>query len=280
MKKLFLLIFAFYLSFFALNFCDARESHCNKQVTPPPKEIEVSEDIPGLYVFKINTSVLKGEIKPHFVVHLTTNNDVYKETKAKLAVNAGFFDPKNEQTISFLTMNGNLCLDPHRNSNLMDNQALKPYMDKILNRSEFRVLECNGKIKYDIAPHNQPLEPCCKLKHSVQGGPGLLPQLRLEEEFFILKKDGRIVSQSASSLKKYARTAIGIKDNNVYIIIATTKVPMTLEEVSNYAKLLELEKAMAFDGGGSTSIDYGDIHIVSDKDETARKLKSFLIVTE
>lgn len=244
------------------------------------KEITVTEHSPGVYVVKLNTSKLKGSIKPYFVEGLSTNKDVYESTKAKLVVNAGFFDPKNKQTISYVTIDNQVVLDPTKNPNLINNQSLKPYMNKILNRSEFRIMNCGGDTKYDIAPHNAPVPPMCYIKHSIQGGPGLVPDLRLEEEFFVLKKNGKIVSQSASSLMKYARTAIGIKDNNIYIIIATTAAPMNLEDVSCLAKTLGLEKAMAFDGGGSTSIDYGDLHIVSEKDSTARKLKSFLVVTE
>ena len=55
---------------------------------------------------------------------------------------------------------------------------------------------------------------------------------------------------------------------------------MSLEDVSIYAKNLGLEKAMAFDGGGSTSLDYDIFHIVSEKDLAGRKLKSFLIIQE
>lgn len=282
LKKLFLSILMLTLAF-TITAADAKENIQPKanvnQHKSQCKDITVTEKIPGVYVVKINTAILKGELKPHFVVHLTTNNDVYNETKARLVVNAGFFDPKNEQTISYLTLNGNMFLDPHRNSNLMNNEVLKPYMDKILNRSEFRIYESNGKLKYDITPHNTPVPEGLKLKHAVQGGPALLPDTRLEEEFFVLKKDGKIISQSASSLLKYARTIIGIKENNVYIVIVTTKTPMTLPEVAEFGKTLGLEKMMAFDGGGSTSFDYENYHIVSEKDETARKLKSFLIIT-
>ena len=244
------------------------------------KDITVTEHLPGVYVIKLNTSKLKGCIRPYFVRDLTTNKEIYDITKAKLAVNAGFFDPKNQHTISYVTIDSNVVLDPEKNSNLVNNSALKPYLDKILNRSEFRIISCGGDIKYDIAPHNDPVQAPCYIKHAIQGGPALAPQLRLEEEFFILKKDGKVVSQSASSLMKYPRTALGIKENNVYLIIATTKAPMSLEDVSAFAKELGMEKAMAFDGGGSTSLDYCDLHIISDKDSTARKLKSFLIVTE
>ncbi len=244
------------------------------------KPITVFEHTPGVYVVKLTTSKLKGCIRPYFVQDLTTNKDVYDITKARLVVNAGFFDPKNQHTISYVTVDSNVVLDPEKNSNLMNNAALKPHMDKILNRSEFRVLSCGGDEKFDIAQHKDPVPSACYIKHAIQGGPALVPDLRLEEEFFILKKDGKVVSQSASSLMKYARTGIGIKDNDVYLIIATVQAPMDLETLSQVAKSLGLTKAMAFDGGGSTSLDYEGYHIISEKDCTARKLKSFLIVTQ
>lgn len=267
MKKIFFVISIFFAVFLTSAF------QCEKEIT-------VTEPKPGVYVLKLNNSKLKGCIKPYVVQNLTTNKDVYTSTKAKLVVNAGFFDVKNQQTVSYVTIDNKVVLDPTKNSNLMSNQLLKPYLNKILNRSEFRILTCGDDTKYDIASHNDPVPTGWVIKHAIQGGPMLAPDLRLEEEFFVLKKDGKIVSQSASSLKKFARTAIGIKANDIYIIIATTQAPMSLEEVSCLAKTLNLEKAMAFDGGGSTSLDYGDLHIVSDKDATARKLKSFLIITE
>ena len=55
-----------------------------------------------------------------------------------------------------------------------------------------------------------------------------------------------------------ARTAIGIRDNNVYLFIITKDSPMTLEEVAALTRKWSMEKAMAFDGGGSTSFDFGD----------------------
>lgn len=254
----------------------------NKVYTEP--DISVV-NVNGIYTIKIDTKALKGELKPYYVRDLTTNRDVYDETNARLVVNAGFFDPKNHQTVSYLTLDGKQILDPHNNKNLMDNKYLKPYMDKILNRTEFRILksEVTNELKYDIAPHNDKIPEGYKLLHSIQGGPGLVPSLRLEEEFFVLtNKEGKIISQSASSLSKYARTLVGIKNNNVYFIIATTENPITLPEASDMLKNAGFEKAMAFDGGGSVSVDFRDkdLHIISDKDQTARKLKSFFIVTE
>ena len=242
-------------------------------------------NVDGIYTIKIDTNALKGELKPYYVSQLATNNEVYEKLRVRLVVNAGFFDPKNQQTVSYLTLDGNLVLDPHNNKNLMDNKYLKPYLDKILNRSEFRVLKSNedGTLKYDIAPHNDAIPQGYTLLHSVQGGPALVPILRLEEEFFVLTdKEGKIISQSASSLTKHPRTLVGIKNNDVYFIIATKEHPISLPEASDMLKNAGFEKAMAFDGGGSVSVDFRDtdLHIFSEKNNTARKLKSFFIVTD
>ena len=64
----------------------------------------------------------------------------------------------------------------------------------------------------------------------------------------------------------------------VYLFIATKDAPMTLEELADLTRKWGMEKAMAFDGGGSTSFDAQELHIISDKDDTARKVKSFLIL--
>ncbi len=267
----------------AKNKANANEKEAKELLAKEANEKDITLLTPkdGIYVVKLNSKKLKkGALRPYFVTNLTTNEDVKKQTNARLVVNAGFFDPKNQQTISYINIDNKVILDPKNNTRLVENPILKPYLDKILNRTEFRILNCAGETAYDIAPHDAEVPKACYIQHSIQGGPALLPEAKLEEEFFILKKDGKIISESASSLRPYARTAIGIKNNNVYIIIATTKAPMSLEDLSKFAASLELEKAMAFDGGGSTSLDYEDLHIVSDKDDTARRLKSFLLVTQ
>lgn len=240
----------------------------------------IVQDTIGFYVVEIDTNNNNSYLQPFFVKGLKTNNSVYQDLEPRLVVNAGFFDPKNKKTVSFVVINGQVVLSPQNNENLMENEALKPFLDKILNRSEFRILEDEkGQITYDIAPHNKEVQEGFSLKHSIQGGPLLYPRLNLEEEFFILRdKQGNIISESASALHKFPRTAIGIKNNKVYLFIATVDSPMTLEEIAQVTKKWEMEKAMAFDGGGSTSFDSQELHIVSDKDKSARKLKSFLIL--
>ena len=54
---------------------------------------------------------------------------------------------------------------------------------------------------------------------------------------------------------------------------------MDLYEVQKLCKDLELDRAMAFDGGSSTSFNYKDIEVISTKgDGAGRMLKSFMIV--
>lgn len=240
--------------------------------------------VDGIYTIKINTSKLTGELKPHYVVNLTTNKDVMDETGARLVINAGFFDPKNHQTTSYLTKDEKLILNPNNNKNLINNKHLQPYLEKIFNRSELRVLKNTekGNLKYDIALHNDPVPNGYTLLHAIQGGPGLVPDLRLEEEFFVLTRPDGTIEQRSSSLSKYARTLVGIKNNNVYFVVATNKHPISLPEASDIMKAAGFEKAMAYDGGGSVSLDFkdNDLHVVSENNEQGRKLKSFWIVTE
>ena len=212
---------------------------------------------------------------------LTTNADVHKEMKAVLTVNAGFFDPKNQKTISFIYNDGLLLESPIENENLVFNETIMDNWDKVGNRTEFRITVNNGKVHYDIAPHNAPYEG--KLVASAQAGPMLLPDLRLEEEFFIVKnEEGKVVRESASVLHKTARTLIGLKNGTIHIFIVTTEHPMTIFEARDLCKSYGLDKAMAFDGGSSTSVDFkNELHVTSlgiKSDDTGRKLKSFLIL--
>lgn len=251
-------------------------------------EIEVKNDN-GIYVFKIPQDHIKN-VRPYIVKFLTHNKDVYDQTGAELVINASYFDPKNHNTSSYVIIDEQTVLDPKTNASLMENTALRPHLHQVLNRTEFRVLDCAGTKKYDIRKHSLPPfgieKTSCKVIHALQAGPELYPTLRLEDEYFVEKKDGKVVRDSISAYKKCARTAIGIKDNDIYIIIATVNHRMTLPELAQYCKSLHLTKAMNFDGGGSTSVDFKGnsytnnqpLSIISDKDKSARKLKSFLVI--
>ena len=264
-----------YITFLILSFVFSNAAFAKKDTSM----YRIVQDPDGVYVVEILTSKSKNMLVPYVSDTLETNHEVYKNTGAKLVVNAGFFDPKNQKTVSYVVIDGKVVASPTDNENLMQNAAIKPYMNKILNRSEFRILEDSyGNLKYDLAQHNEALPEGYTLKHSLQAGPMLFPELNLEDEFFILVKDGKIVSESASALHKYARTAIGIRENNVYLFIVTTKAPMNLEMLADLTRKWGMEKAMAFDGGGSTSFDSQELHVISERNNEARKLKSFLIL--
>ena len=107
-----------------------------------------------------------------------------------------------------------------------------------------------------------------------------------QSEYFVEKNGDKVVRDSITPFKKCARTAIGYKGKDIYLIIATVKHKVTLPELSKICADLKLDKAMNFDGGGSTSLNfkgtdnmaYRNFEIISDKKKSARKLKSFLII--
>lgn len=230
--------------------------------------------------------VLKGEkIKKHIKFissdNLITNKEAHQRTKSKLTVNAGYFDPNNGKSISYIVSDRNTTDDPLLNESLLSNPTLRRNLDKILNRTEFRIVECaNGKKHYEIVPHKSSVDFGCNIITSAQGGPLIYPQLRLEEEFFVVKKDGIVIRESCSVLHKTSRTIIGLKNNEAHILIITDDHPMDLYEVQDYVKSLGWDRAMAFDGGSSTSMNYlNKYNIISTKgDGAGRSLKSFLTI--
>ncbi len=151
-------------------------------------------------------------------------------------------------------------------------------IDKIINRTEFRILECDDGLRYEITAHNDNLEFGCAVVTSAQGGPLLYPDLRLEEEFFIVRDEaGKVVRESANVLHKTSRTIIALKNDDVHILVITKENPMDMYEVRALCEKLGFERAMGFDGGGSTSMNYlNKYNVVSEGG--GRKLKSFLIV--
>jgi hypothetical protein len=240
----------------------------------------------GIYHFVLSGNKIKKQISFISSQNLITNKEAHLNSGSLLTINAGFFDPNNQKTISYIVNNSQTVEDPIFNENMMINPVLRRNMQKILNRTEFRILDCDSKLKYEIAQHNASVDFMCTIVTSGQGGPQLLPNLRLEEEFFIAKdKEGNIVRESASVLHKTPRTLIGIKtlpkgDQQVHIFIVTNEHPMDIFEARDLCKQYELDTAMAFDGGSSTSLNYKKINVISTQDsgDTGRALKSFMIV--
>ena len=265
-----------YIFLFCLFFC-----------TPSYASINVEYN-DGIYHAILSGKKIKEQLKFVTTSGLITNKEAHNNAKSKFTINAGFFDPKNEKTISYIVDDYQTVADPLLNENLMLNPLLRRNLKPILNRSEFRVLNCDDKLKFEIASHDAKVDFLCSIKTSAQGGPQLLPNLRLEEEFFIQKdSEGNIIRESASVLHKTARTLIGLKsspkgEQEVHVFIVTNEHPMDIYEARALCASYGLDSAMAFDGGSSTSMNYKEISVVSTQDsgDTGRALKSFMIVTD
>lgn len=231
--------------------------------------------------------VLKGEkIKKHIKFissdSLITNKEAHQRAKSEFTINTGYFDPNNGKSISYIVSDRNTVEDPLLNDSLLSNPVLRRNLSKIIDRTEFRVIECSdGKYHYEIVPHKSSVDFGCNIITSAQGGPLIYPQLRLEEEFFVVKKDGVVIRESCSVLHKTSRTIIGLKDGVAHILIITDKHPMDLYEVRDYVKSLGWDRAMAFDGGSSTSMNYlNKYNVTSIGDGAGRSLKSFMVINK
>ena len=248
-----------------------------------PIEMEYSD---GIYHFILSGDKIKKQIQFVASPSLITNKEAHNKSGSILTINTGFFDPKNQKTISYIVNGSQIVEDPLFNENMMKNPVLRQNLQKIINRTEFRILDCDSKLKYEIAQHNSKSDFLCSVKESAQGGPQLLPNLRLEEEFFIVKdEEGNIIRESASVLHKVPRTLIGIKNlqserQEMHIFIVTNEHPMDIYEARDLCKSYDLDSAMAFDGGSSTSMNYKKISVISTQasGDTGRALKSFMIV--
>ena len=265
MKKLFFLIASFLIATTVA------------QAGVPPIDVTYND---GIYHIVLKGEKIKRHVKFISSESLITAKEAHNRAKAKLTVNAGYFDPENQKSISYVVSDRNTVDDPLVNENLLRNPFLMRNLDKIINRTEFRVVECdNRKFHYEIVPHKSSVDFGCNIITSAQGGPLVYPQLRLEEEGFIVKKDGQVIRESCSVLHKTARTIIGLKGDDAHILIITDKHPMDMYEVHDYVKNLGLDRAMAFDGGSSTSMNYlNKYSVTSIGDGAGRSVKSFLIV--
>lgn len=237
----------------------------------------------GIYHIQIEGSKVSKGLKFVSSEKLMTNKEAHLTSNSKLTINAGFFDPKNQKTISYIVTDRNTAADPWFNENLLSNPVLRQNIDKIMNRPEFRMVECEGKTHYEIVPHKTSVDFACSIVTSAQGGPMILPELKLEDEFFIVMKEGKVVRESASVLEKTARTIIAIKgqapNQEIHVLIITNENPMTIYEVRDLCDKLGFDRAMAFDGGSSTSLNYKkSIDLVSTNDKGGRMLKSFMLL--
>ncbi len=199
------------------------------------------------------------------------------------AINAGFFDPVNRKTTSYLTVDQKLVGDPQQNERLTQNPKLQSYLKQIFNRSEFRQYRCAEKDRSAIAVHTDAVPQGCQLIHSVGAGPRLLPELTAVEEAFLDPKTNR---DAIGVNQRNARSAIGItRDGEIILVMAAQKPEgISLPELAKVMKQLGAEQALNLDGGSSSALFYQGKTIYGkvgeDGKAVQRPVKSVLLVTK
>lgn len=191
------------------------------------------------------------------------------QANAIAVLNAGFFDPKNQKTTSYIIQNGKITGDPRQNERLINNPDLQAYLRAILNRSEWRQYQCVGlspprqnSTRYNIAFHQDPIPSECQLINSVGAGPRLLPTLTAETEAFITQENGQLIRDALGYNRRNARTAIGITEKGLIWVMIAQKPEqpknsgMSLPELANFLKSLGAKEALNLDGGSSSSFYY------------------------
>lgn len=163
-----------------------------------PRSIVHTVLIPAQSAYVVTSAVSDG---------LETVEAFAHKSAAIAALNAGFFDPVNQQTTSHVVVNGKLAADPRQNDRLINNPDLTKYLDQILNRSEFRTYRCGTVTRYDITPHTAPTPKSCQLIAAIGAGPQLLPDSTAAAEGFVDIASGR---DALGSTQPNARAAIGL----------------------------------------------------------------------
>lgn len=231
-----------------------------------------------------------GQIQAAVASSLTPLSAFAEAEGAIAAINAGFFDPQNGLTTSYVTIAGAVVADPQQNDRLVQNPDLQTYLPAILNRSEFRVYDCAGAVQYDITWHENAAPPGCQIAAAVGAGPKLLPALTgYEEGFFADDQAGVRVRDALGSQAANARSAIGLKADGTVVLAIAAQVPQTeaptglsLAEMADFLQSLGVQQALNLDGGSSSGLYiHGQSHF-GRLDEAGhpleRPIKSILLV--
>lgn len=247
--------------------------------------------LPQSVVHTLLIPVQRFVVTPALASELDTLKEFTQKHRAITALNGGFFDPQNHQSTSYAVLQGKLQADPRLNKRLMDNPDLAPYLDKILNRTEFRRYLCGGMILYDIALHSEPPPTGCQLIDALGGGPRLLPEITSVPEGFLAYTNGKVIRDPLRSSQPDARTAVGItRDGSIIWVMVAQKLGttapsgMSLPGLADFMETLDVEEAMNLDGGSSSSLYYngqtfyGKVNKAGDL--VGRPIKSVLLVQE
>ena len=227
-------------------------------------------------------------VTPALSEKVATVEEFAQKHRAVAILNAGFFDPANQKSTSYIVIQGKLVANPKENERLVNNPNLKPYLSQIFNRTEFRRYLCGQTIRYSIAVHSESPPAGCQLVDAIGAGPRLLPELTLVKEGFVDNANKR---DALGSNQPNARTAVGItRDGSVVLVMVAQKpsVPansgVSLPALADLMKTFGADKAMNLDGGSSSSLYYNGKTFYGKVDlegnPIKRPVKSVLLVQE
>lgn len=256
----------------------------------PPKTIRYFErtlpqSIAHILLIPANSRFL---VTPALSQKVATVEEFTQKHRAIAILNAGFFDPTNQKSTSYIVIQGKLIANPKENERLVNNPNLKPYLSQIFNRTEFRRYLCGQIIRYSIALHSQSPPAGCQLVDAIGAGPRLLPELTLVKEGFVDNANKR---DALGSNQPNARTAVGItRDGSVVLVMVAQKPSVSansgvsLAALADLMKTLGADKAMNLDGGSSSSLYYNGKTFYGKVDlegnPIKRPVKSVLLVQE
>nr|WP_196509874.1 phosphodiester glycosidase family protein [Nostoc sp. NZL] len=256
----------------------------------PPKTIRYFErtlpqSIAHILLIPANSKFL---VTPALSQKVSTVEEFAHKHRAVAILNAGFFDPANQKSTSYVVLQGKLVADPKENERLVNNPNLKPYLSQIFNRAEFRRYLCGQTISYSIALHSQSPPVGCHLVDAIGAGPRLLPELTSVKEGFVDNSNKRDV---LGSNQPNARTAVGITRDGSVILVMVAQKPsapansgISLPALADFMKTLGADKAMNLDGGSSSSLYYNGKTFYGRVDlegnPIKRPVKSVLLVQE
>jgi exopolysaccharide biosynthesis protein len=227
-------------------------------------------------------------VTPAISQKVATVQEFAQKHRAVAILNAGFFDPVNQKSTSYVILHGKLVADPKENERLVNNPNLKPYLSQIFNRAEFRRYLCGQTNRYSIALHSQSPPAGCQLVDAIGAGPSLLPELTLAQEGFVDNANKR---DALGSNQPNARTAVGITRDGSIVLVMVAQKPsasansgISLPALADFMKTLGADQAMNLDGGSSSSLYYNGKTFYGKVDlegnSIKRPVKSVLLVQE
>lgn len=239
--------------------------------------------------------VLRVPAQSQFVVNVgiakqvQTVEEFATGSGAIAVLNGGFFDPANAQSTSSVIVQGQLAAQPEENARLMNNPELLPYLDRILNRSEFRQYRCGATLVYDITLRQALPPPNCQVEAAIGGGPQLLPNDTSVSEGFLDVQNGQVLRDALGRNQPNARSAVGIAQDGSVVYFLVSQLPespaqsgLSLPELAAVMKQLGIEKGMNLDGGSSASMYYqGEVFygkLSESGQPVSRPVKSVLMV--